>query len=86
MKKLYAFAAAALAAFSMNAQVYLCGNWDNDLGWDPANPKELTKNDDGNWEITLHMQSFKSRPPKATGIPSTPAHSAPTKAPSLKKW
>ena len=59
MKKLYAFAAAALAAFSMNAQVYLCGNWDNDLGWDPANPKELTKNDDGNWEITLHMQSFK---------------------------
>lgn len=38
MKKFYAFAAAALAAVSMNAQsLYVCGNGEG-LGWDPANP------------------------------------------------
>ncbi len=65
MKKFYAIAAAALAAVSMNGQVYLCGNWDNTLGWDPANPQELTKNEAGDWAITLHLQSFKISTVKA---------------------
>ena len=62
----YAFAAAALAAVSMNGQIYLCGNWDNDLGWNPANPLEFTQNADGNWEYAdLHIQSFKISTVKA---------------------
>lgn len=66
MKKFYAFAAAALAAVSMNGQIYLCGNWDNDLGWNPANPLEFTQNADGNWEYAdLHIQSFKISTVKA---------------------
>ena len=37
MKKLYAFAAAALATVSMNAQLYVCGAGDG-LAWEPATP------------------------------------------------
>ncbi len=66
MKKFYAFAAAALAAVSMNGQVYLCGNWDNEKGWNPAEPLEFTKKADGNWEYAnLHIQSFKISTVKA---------------------
>lgn len=41
MKKFYAFAAAAMAAVSMNAQsLYVCGSGEG-LGWDPAAPLEV---------------------------------------------
>lgn len=40
MKKIYALAAATLAAVSMNAQLYVCGNGEG-LGWDPTNPFEV---------------------------------------------
>ena len=59
MKKLYAFAAAALATVSMNAQVYLCGNWNSDLGWLPESPKEFVENEQGDWQLTVHLQEFK---------------------------
>lgn len=41
MKKFYAFAAAAIAAVSMNAQIYFVGNGEG-LAWDPATPVEAT--------------------------------------------
>lgn len=60
MKKFYAFAAAALAAVSMNAQVYIVGNFGGDGGtWTPEAPVALEKNADGNWEITLETSMFK---------------------------
>lgn len=40
MKKFYALAAAACAALSMNAQLYVVGNGEG-LGWDPLNPMEV---------------------------------------------
>lgn len=44
MKKFYAFAFAAVAALSMNAQIYLCGNGTG-LGWAPESPMEVNLTD-----------------------------------------
>lgn len=52
MKKFYAFAAASLAAVSMNAQLYVCGNGDG-LGWTPENPMVIQPNADGSYTFEL---------------------------------
>ena len=44
MKKFYAFAVAALATMSMNAQLYVCGAGEG-LGWEPGTPMEVTEAD-----------------------------------------
>ncbi len=60
MKKFYAFAAAALAAVSMNAQVYIVGDFGGEGGtWTPDTPVALEKNAAGNWAITLEVGMFK---------------------------
>ena len=58
MKKFYAFAVAALAALSMNAQeLYFVGSWMGD--WDPANPVVATL-ENGNYTITIqNVNKFK---------------------------
>lgn len=56
MKKFYAFAAAALAAVSMNAQLYICGDGtigETALGWAPETPYEVTAGTDGNYTVTI---------------------------------
>lgn len=59
MKKFYAFVAAAMAAVSMNAQLYICGNGDG-LGWDPTNPKTVEAEADGSYKFELkNVVEFK---------------------------
>ena len=54
MKKFYAFAAAAMAAMSMNAQLYVCGNGEG-LGWTPDDPMVVTE---ANGTYTLEVKSL----------------------------
>ena len=52
MKKFYAFAAAAVAALSMNATIYVVGSGEG-LTWDlPGNP--VTAGADGNYQFTVN--------------------------------
>lgn len=58
MKKLYAFAAAALATVSMNAQLYVCGAGDG-LAWTPEDPMVVELADGAyTFEIT-NLTQFK---------------------------
>lgn len=65
MKKFYAFAFAAAAALSMNAQIYLCGSGTvngETIGWDNngvLSPVEVKAAADGNYVFTLVGSDMK---------------------------
>ena len=59
MKKFYAFAIAAMAVMSMNAQIYICGDGEG-LGWNPENPMEIQPDVDGIYSFELKgLKQFK---------------------------
>ncbi len=62
MKKLFTLAMASATALAINAQVYLVGNYDlSDLqaSWSPENALAFTRTAQGDWSITLNIQTFK---------------------------
>ena len=52
MKKFYAFAAAAIATLSMNAQLYVVGNGTG-LAWTPETPLTVEKAADGTYTFEV---------------------------------
>jgi len=58
MKKFYAFAAAAVAAVSMNAQLYVCGNGTN-MGWAPEAPLTVELTDGAYKFVAEGASEFK---------------------------
>lgn len=59
MKKLYSVLAAAAVALSASADIYVCGAGEG-LAWEPASPKTVTLNGDGNYEFTSNgLTQFK---------------------------
>lgn len=58
MKKFYAFAAAALATVSMNAQLYVCGAGTG-LAWEPENPLAVEKIDNAYTFEIENLTQFK---------------------------
>lgn len=59
MKKFYAFAAAAMACLSMNANLYLAGAGEG-LNWLDTEPMEITPEADGSYKFTVNaLEQFK---------------------------
>jgi len=59
MKKFYAFAAAAVAALSMNAQLYVVGAGEG-LNWAPEAPMTIEAGADGNYTFDINqLSAFK---------------------------
>lgn len=76
MKKFYAFAAAAVAALSMNAQsLYLVGNGEG-LAWDPSDPMEVTLEGDAYTFDINNLVAFKMSTVKAASANEWDAYNA----------
>lgn len=59
MKKFYAFAAAAMACLSMNANLYLAGDGEG-INWLSTEPLEVTPEADGSYKFTVNnLQQLK---------------------------
>lgn len=65
MKKFYAFAAAAIATLSMNAQLYVCGAGEG-LAWEPATPMEVELADGAYTFEVKNLTQFKISTAKGT--------------------